>query len=139
MKNYFLGIYKRTTPISNIDELKFSKKYITSFGVNVYLQQKIKVSGSVAFNYNEEYKTMCLKLDENSISVVDNLNKNLEILGLPCVKMTTHETYGNQIYIKVKKNQECTKAERGHIMNGLDLTLSFFTNKRNEVFTSLSV
>ena len=82
---------------------------------------------------------MCLKLDENSISVVENLNKNLEILGLPLVKMTTHETFGSQIYIKVKKNQECTKAERGQIMNGLELTLSVFTNKRNEVFTSLSI
>ena len=52
-----------TTLISNIDELKFSKEYITPFGVNVYLQQKIHVSGSVAFNYKEEYKTLTLKLD----------------------------------------------------------------------------
>ena len=128
-----------TTLISSVDELKFSKEYLTAFGTSVYLQQKIKISGSVAFNYNEEYKTLTLKLDENSISVVENLNKNLLILGLPCVKMTTHETFGNQIYIKCKKNQVYTKAERGQIMNNLETTLSVFTNKRNETFTSLSI
>jgi len=128
-----------TTLISSVDELKFSKEYLTAFGTSVYLQQKIKVSGSVSFDYNEEYKTMCLRLDENSISVVENLNKNLLILGLPLVKMVIHEVFGSSIYIKVKKNQVYTKAERGQIINGLELTLSVFTNKRNEVFTSLSV
>ena len=128
-----------TTLISNVDELHFSKEYITPFGVNVYLQQKIKISGSVAFDYNDEYKTMCLKLDEKSVKVIDNLNKNLELLGLPLVKMTTHETFGSSVYIKVKKNQEYKKAERGQIMNGLELTLSIFTNKKGETFTSLSI
>ena len=128
-----------TTLISCVDELKFSKEYITPFGVNVYLQQKIKVSGSVAFNYNEEYKTLTLKLDENSISVISSLNKNLKLLGMPSIKMTIHETFGTSVYIKVKNNQVYTKAERGQIMNNIELTLSVFTNKRNETFTSLSI
>ena len=128
-----------TTLISSVDELKFSKEYLTAFGTSVYLQQKIKVSGSVSFDYNEEYKTMCLRLDENSISVISSLNKNLELLGMPSIKMTIHETFGTSMYIKVKKNEIYKKCERGQIMNGLELTLSVFTNKRNEVFTSLSI
>ena len=75
-----------TSLISSVDELKFSKEYLTAFGTSVYLQQKIKVSGSIAFDYNEEYKTMCLKLDEPSIVLLNELNRNLEILGLPLVK-----------------------------------------------------
>jgi len=93
----------------------------------------------VAFDYNEEYRTMCFRLDEPSIVLLNELNRNLEILGLPLVKMTIHEVFGNQIYIKCKKNQKYTKAERGQIMNNLETTLSVFTNKKGQCFASLSV
>ena len=128
-----------TSLISSVDELHFSKEYVSSFGTSVYLQQKIKVSGSVAFDFHDEYKTLTLKLDEKSVKVIDNLNKNLELLGMPSIKMTIHETFGTSMYIKVKKNQVYTKAERGQIIENLELTLSIFTNKRNETFASLSI
>jgi len=78
-------------------------------------------------------------LTKVGISVISSLNKNLELLGLPLVKMTTHETFGSSVYIKVKKNQEYKKAERGQIIENLELTLSVFTNKKGEAFTSLSI
>ena len=55
-------------------EMAFSKDYVSAYGVSTYLTSKIKVSGNSAFDFNAEYNTITLKLNENSVAIIKQLN-----------------------------------------------------------------
>ena len=120
------------------NELTFSKNYETAFGISKYLTRKITLGGELPFSYNEENKSITLRLNEKSIEVIEEVNGLLEKMDYPPVKINKTEEFGWNCYIKVKKDLGVMKYEKGTNIT-FGTTLSSFKSKTGKAFSSLSV
>ena len=127
-----------SAPIVPSFEMTFSKDYISAYGVSTYLQSKIKVSGYASFDFNAEYNTITLNLDENSVAIIKQLNLDLKRLNYPELKLTENDIFGTQIFVKIKKEMKYKLVKKDYTLN-LVCSLSIFKSKKGEVFVSLSV
>ena len=119
-------------------ELTFSKNYDSAFGVSKYLTRKITLGGELPFSYNEEYKSITLRLNDKSIEVINEVNGLLEKMDYPIIKINKTEEFGWNCYIKVKKDLGVKSFEKGTRIT-LSATLSLFKSKTGKAFSSLSV
>ena len=132
-------------------ELTFSKNYETAFGISKYLTRKIELKGELAFNYNEEYKSITLRLNQKSIEIIEEVNRLLEKMEYPVIKINKAEVnaeefgwvnktegFGTNCYIKVKRDIGVKSFEKGTRIT-LGATLSLFKSKTGKCFSSLSV
>ena len=119
-------------------ELSFSKNYESAFGVSKYLTRKITLGGELPFSYNEEYKSITLRLNDKSIEVINEVNGLLEKMEYPIIKINKTEDFGWNCYIKVKRDLGVKSFEKGTRIT-LGATLSLFKSKTGKAFSSLSV
>jgi len=119
-------------------ELTFSKNYDSAFGVSKYLTRKITLGGELPFSYNEEYKSITLRLNDKSIEVINEVNGLLEKMDYPIIKINKTEEFGWNCYIKVKRDLGVKNFEKGTSIT-FGATLSLFKSKTGKAFSSLSV